>query len=73
MASGKLARLPLRLSEFEIGVEHRAGINHKVADALSWFPAGGEDKIRLRSALLVLMIVPVYDAKEVEGVCKNKS
>lgn len=42
-AFGKLARWPIRLSELEFDIAHRADIKHTAVDSLSRLPTNGAD------------------------------
>lgn len=42
--AGRFARWRLRLSEFDFGGAHRAGIKHRAADALFHVTTTGEEK-----------------------------
>lgn len=55
-ATGKLARWRLKLSEFKLGVLHRAGIKHEAADALSRLPATGNNETPSRDDDTILDI-----------------
>ena len=50
-ANGRLARWRLRLSDYDFFVEHRAGIKHLAADALSRLEATGLDTSTLRDEI----------------------
>lgn len=53
--------------EFKFDVLHRARVKRKAADALSRRPTDEEDRTNLNYALPVFMIVPMDNAKELEG------
>lgn len=52
--SGKITRWILRLFEVKLGIVHRAGIKHQVADATSRLQTEGTHKTELDDDILVL-------------------
>lgn len=57
-ASGKLARMCLRLVEFKFDIVNRAGINHQAADALPILVTTGTDNMKMGDEAPVLNIKP---------------
>lgn len=55
--TGKLARMRLQLSEFDLIVVHQAAVKHPRADALSRMPTTGMDESPLEDNVQILVIV----------------
>lgn len=70
-ALGRLARQCLRFQNFEFDVAHRAGFEHRAAEALLQLPTDGEDTTDFIDELPVLTILAVDKAKDVDGNYEN--
>ena len=55
-ATGRLARWRLRLADYDYTVEHRRGIVHQAADALSRLPSDGMDETPLDDEIPLFLV-----------------